>query len=105
MNKEDIIKKIELLLHNKKEFQKWALPTYVKHYYSYDKIVFDKLKHPPKVKKIINLNTLLNFDAHYYLFEDDGFKKRWKLNFLIANTCVRNVLKEILIQLKNEMKE
>ena len=37
-----------------------------------------------KVEKTVNLDTLLNFDAHYCMFEDNEKMKRWKLNFLVV---------------------
>jgi hypothetical protein len=102
--KSKIEQKIEKLLRSRKEFQKWAVNLYVRDYYVCKEIMFDKIKHPPKVSKDVPLNTLLNFDAHYCK-TDDGFteiEKRWKLNFLVANTCVRKALKEILKEIKSE---
>jgi len=105
--KTKIEQKIEKLLRSRKEFQKWAVNLYVRDYYVCKEIMFDKIKHPPKVSKDVPLNTLLNFDAHYCklngtLDEFTEIERRWKLNFLVANNCVRKALKEILKEIKSE---
>ena len=85
-------KRVAELLRSKKKFQEWAIETYIKNYYASKDISFIKINRPKNIHPDIKGIPLINFDAEYY----DSFNKtRWKINFLLTNNCVRQILKEM----------
>lgn len=97
--REQILGEMEKILKDDKAFQKWAIQNYVKDYYEEPKNKFLGIKRPENVAPEFRGIPNLNFDAEY---ENKEFKERWKINFLVANSCVKKALKKVLDSLSTK---